>query len=71
MRGQFLYNTRMKNYIKQPWSHAERTLLTEKYYLSTRDELEKLFPNRTYNSCVKQTKYLRDRGWRFKKPSLQ
>ena len=69
MRGQFLYNYTMKNYTKQPWSHEERTLLAAKWYNMKKDELNKLFPNRTYNACVKQAKYLRDRGWRFKKPS--
>ena len=70
MRGQFHYNNTMKNYIKQPWSHSERTLLAAKWYTVKRDDIEKLFPNRTYNACVKQAKYLRDRGWHFKKPSL-
>tara|TARA_B100000900_G_scaffold402436_1_gene408289 strand:- start:2074 stop:2286 length:213 start_codon:yes stop_codon:yes gene_type:complete len=70
MRGEFLYNIRMKNYVKQPWSHEERTLLTNSWYIRDKESLQKLFPNRTYNACVKQAKYLRDRGWRFKKPSL-
>ena len=60
----------MKNYIKQPWSLSERTLLAANWYMAKRDDIEKLFPNRTYNACVKQAKYLRDRGWHFKKPSL-
>ena len=30
-------------------------------------ELEELFPDRSYNACVKQAKYLRDRGWVFTK----
>lgn len=58
----------MKNYSKQPWSQAERNLLCEKYHFSTAKELQELFPNRTYNACVKQAKYLKDRGWRLKKP---
>ena len=66
MRGEFLYNIRMKNYVKQPWSHAERTLLRDKWNVCNADEIQKLFPNRTYNACAKQAKYLRDRGWRFK-----
>ena len=69
MRGQFYYNNTMKNYIKQPWSHDERKLLAAKWYNIKRDEVEKFFPNRTYNACVKQAKYLRDRGWPFKKSS--
>ena len=60
----------MKNYTKQPWSHEERTLLAAKWYNIDRDQLEKLFPNRTYNARAKQAKYLRDRGWPFKKSSL-
>ena len=69
MRGQFLYNNTMKNYIKKPWSHEERKLLAEKWYNLNKNDIEKLFPNRTYNACVKQAKYLRDRGWHFKKLS--
>jgi len=57
----------MKNYVKKPWSHEERTLLAAKWHLSGPGDIEKLFPNRTYNACAKQAKYLRDRGWRFKK----
>ena len=60
----------MKNYVKKPWSHEERKLLAARWYDINRDDLEKLFPNRTYNACAKQAKYLRDRGWRFKKPVL-
>ena len=70
MRGQFLYNNTMKNYIQKPWSHEERKLLAEKWYNLNKNDIEKLFPNRTYNACVKQAKYLRDRGWHFKRPSL-
>ena len=70
MRGQFLYNYTMKNYTKQPWSHEEHTLLAANWYQVKKVDLEKLFPNRTYNACAKQAKYLRDRGWHFKKPSL-
>ena len=67
MRGQFLYNNTMKNYTKQPWSHQERTLLAARWYNVNRADIEKLFPNRTYNACAKQAKYLKDRGWAFKK----
>lgn len=52
-------------YTKQPWSHKDRILLSKEYYFSDREKLEELFPNRSYNSCVKQAKYLRDRGWVF------
>jgi len=68
MGGEFHYNYTMKNYVKQPWSHEERSLLVANWHCMSKDDLEKLFPNRTYNACVKQAKYLRDRGWRFKKP---
>ena len=57
----------MKKYIKRPWTHDERKLLSKVYHQSYRLELEELFPDRTYNACVKQAKYLRDRGWFFKK----
>ena len=60
----------MKNYSKQPWSHEERKLLASSWYIVNRIHIEKLFPNRTYNACAKQAKYLRDRGWAFKKRSL-
>ena len=58
----------MKNYRKKPWTQEERTLLANKYYFCKETELLQLFPGRSYNSCVKQAKYLRDRGWVFKKP---
>ena len=51
MRGEFLYNIRMKNYVKQPWSHEERTLLTNNWYIRDKESLQQLFPNRTYNAC--------------------
>jgi hypothetical protein len=57
----------MKQYTKRPWSHEERVLLSETYRGSDRDRLETLFPDRSYNACVKQAKYLRDRGWVFKR----
>ena len=65
--GYFLYNNTMKNYIKQPWSHEERRLLASNWYCVDRNGIEKLFPNRTYNACAKQAKYLKDRGWPFKR----
>ena len=57
----------MKNYTKQPWSQEERKLLAHSWYRVDRNDIEKLFPNRTYNASVKQAKYLRDRGWHFKR----
>lgn len=57
----------MKKYIKRPWTHDERKLLSKVYYQSSRLELEELFPDRTYNACVKQAKYLKDRGWFFER----
>jgi hypothetical protein len=68
MKPQFHYNNTMRIYKKRPWSHEERTLLTQKYYFCKEKELAELFPDRSYNSCVKQAKYLRERGWVFKKP---
>lgn len=65
--GYFNYNIKMKNYTKQPWSYDERTLLAAKWHLVSKEDIEELFPNRTYNACAKQAKYLRDRGWPFKK----
>ena len=65
--GYLLYNNTMKNYIKQPWSQEERRLLASKWYCTDRDSIERLFPNRTYNACAKQAKYLKDRGWPFKR----
>ncbi len=57
----------MKKYVKKPWSHEERKLLAKRYHLCTKKELEEVFPDRSYNACVKQAKYLRDRGWVFTK----
>ena len=59
----------MKVYTKRPWSRNERHLLAKVYYMSTREELEEHFPDRSYNSCVKQAKYLQDRGWVFTRKS--
>ena len=63
-----LEKSTMKKYVKRPWSHEERVKLSKSYYLSSREDLEELFPDRTYNACVKQVKYLRDRGWVFTRP---
>lgn len=57
----------MKIYKKRPWTHEERKLLSKVYYSSSRLELEGYFPDRSYNACVKQAKYLKDRGWYFKR----
>jgi len=57
----------MKIYKKRPWTHEERKLLSKIYHKSNRTELENYFPDRSYNACVKQAKYLKDRGWYFVK----
>lgn len=59
----------MKRYTKRPWSRRERELLRQVYYKSTAEELQECFPDRSYNACVKQAKYLQDRGWVFYKKS--
>jgi hypothetical protein len=59
----------MKLYTKRPWSHKERELLRKVYYLSNETELQEYFPDRSYNACVKQAKYLQDRGWVFQRKS--
>jgi hypothetical protein len=55
----------MKRYVKRPWTSDERNLLKNKYYTSSMEELEQLFPDRSYNSIVKQVSYLKKRGWTF------
>ena len=57
----------MKVYTKRPWSRNERELLRKVYYFSNEKELQAHFPDRSYNACVKQAKYLQDRGWVFRK----
>jgi hypothetical protein len=59
----------MKQYVKRPWSDKERRLLREVYYVLSTEDLLKTFPDRSLNSCVKQVKYLKERGWSFKKQS--
>ena len=44
--------------------------MADSWYTISKDDIKELLPNRTYNSCAKQVKYLKDRGWRFKKLSL-
>ena len=61
----------MRNYKQQPWSYKERQLLTNKYYMVSTDELLKLFPNRTLQSCSSQALRLRREGWHFKRPQKQ
>lgn len=58
----------MKKYTKKPWSHEERTILSQNYYIVDAEALAELLPERSRGACVKQAKYLRDRGWKFKKP---
>ena len=60
----------MKIYTKKPWSRKERELLRKVYYFSTSVELQEYFPDRSYNACVKQAKYLQDRGWAFQRRSV-
>lgn len=55
----------MKRYSKRPWTMDERNLLKKYYYTSSAEELERLFPDRSYNAIVKQVSYLRKRGWTF------
>lgn len=58
-------------YTRRPWTHDERITLSKQYYSSDCERLKQLFPDRSYNSCVKQAKYLRDRGWVFTKKSKE
>jgi hypothetical protein len=48
----------------------ERNLLRKHYYVSSQDELLKLFPDRTMNSITKQVNYLKKRGWSFFKREI-
>ena len=54
--------------MPRPWTHKERVLLSKWYYIVPWDMLEEIIPNRSYNACVKQAKYLQDRGWAFDRP---
>ncbi len=58
-------------YTRRPWTYDERVTLSKQYYSSDYGRLQELFPDRSYNSCVKQAKYLRDRGWVFTKKSKE
>ena len=60
----------MKQYSKRPWTMNERNLLRKHYYVSSQDELLKLFPDRTMNSIIKQVNYLKKRGWSFFKTEI-
>jgi len=57
----------MKVYTKRPWAHKERELLRKVYHFCNEKELQEHFPDRSYNACVKQAKYLQDRGWAFRR----
>ena len=57
----------MRKYTKRPWTYDEKVLLTKVYHKSTKAELAEIFPDRSYNACVKQAKYLRERRWPFRK----
>jgi hypothetical protein len=61
----------MKKYSRKPWSTKERNLLRDYYYLVDSSELEKIFPDRSYNAIVKQVAYLKARGWWFKTPEQE
>ena len=63
----FRYNTRMKQYKKQPWTREERRLLSEYYYMIPAEDLLLLFPQRTIGAIRNQVNYLRKRGYRFKR----
>mgnify|MGYP003127876274 FL=1 len=58
----------MRRYVKRPWTQEERVKLTHLYYIADKETLIKEFPDRTLTSLQKQAKYLRDRGWVFKRP---
>ena len=55
----------MKQYSKRPWTSDERNLLRKYYYISSEEELQKLFPDRSMNAITKQVHYLKKRGWSF------
>jgi hypothetical protein len=54
------------NESRRPWTRRERALLLEVYGSVPAQELQQYFPDRTVNACIKQAKYLRDRGCIFK-----
>jgi len=56
----------MKKYIRKPWTHSERTILRDNYYIVRKEELLEMLPDRTLQSIVSQVYYLKKRGWYFK-----
>ena len=60
----------MKQYNKKPWTMYESYLLRKYYYVSSKEELLKLFPDRNINSITKQVIYLKNRGWSFFKTEI-
>ena len=63
----FRYNTRMKQYKKQPWTMKEKRLLSEYYYMIPTEDLLLLLPQRTIGAIRNQVNYLRKRGYKFKR----
>ena len=63
----FRYNTRMKQYKKQPWTVKEKRLLSEYYYMIPTEDLLLLLPQRTIGAIRNQVNYLRKRGYKFKR----
>jgi len=57
----------MKKYERKPWGYSERVLLSKKYYTSSAEELQELFPDRSRTSLTSQVHFLRKRGWVFDK----
>ena len=53
-------------HIKRTWTPKERARLLKVYGTVPARELPQYFPDRTVNACIKQAKYLRDRGCIFK-----
>lgn len=51
---------------RRQWTRKERVLLLKVYHSVPAQELPQYFPDRTVNACIKQAKYLRDRGCIFK-----
>ena len=63
----FRYNTRMKQYKKQPWTMKEKRLLSEYYYMIPTEDLLLLLPQRTIGAIRNQVNYLKKRGYKFKR----
>lgn len=53
-------------HTKRPWTRKERVQLLKVYGTVPVQQLPQYFPDRTVNACIKQAKYLRDRGCVFK-----